>query len=170
MIYIPKKDERFIYSSFKERVYSHTNTLPDVDRHRYEPVISFSKFDLTFYSANTECVVEIKVRDFDSGRYDSTMIEVDKYNYLINQYEETGKLPFYQCYFTDGQVLIFNLLHCDDIQTEFINCPKYSSTETREYIQKPVKNLPVDRAMRFSYQIPPESEIKRLFNQRYKAQ
>lgn len=167
MITIDKATSGFTYSSFKERMYNHINPLAETTEHKYTPVQGKDKYDYTCVSASTiGCIVEIKVRNLDHQQYPTAMIEESKYNYLMSVNRDFGLIPLFQCYYNDGKVLLFNLLEFPNLPTETYNCPQYSSVNSGK-IQKPVKNLPVERALKLTYNKPDEEKIRSLFFQKY---
>lgn len=99
------------------------NQSENVGRNYFESVIPklFSSVKKIKFSENQlerfDCIVvglkvymvEIKVRNIDSTKYDTIMIEPDKRNYLMSMVEN-GFTPLYVNFFNDGKCLVWDLI------------------------------------------------------------
>lgn len=94
--------------------------------------------------------IEIKERYCYSYTYTDTILEVDKYNYLI---QDTTKIPIYFIIFKDC-IAVFNLAKIDinkvEKRKQLMNKTTFNSDEKIEKIEKNVYGLTTDLATTFN--------------------
>ncbi|TXK36802.1 hypothetical protein FVR03_16805 [Pontibacter qinzhouensis] len=169
MITLTSKNVKFVYSSFKERYTAENSNISIFNNYSFTDITGYDQFDATCEVAGKKAIVEYKVRNNASDRYPSVMIEKKKFDFLISQYEETGAIPIYQSFYTDGYALIFDLRKCQDIQVELIPCPKYTANPAAGRTNKYVINLPIERALKKKYTMPDPKEIDQSFYKHFKV-
>lgn len=97
---------------------------------------SYAAYDGSFYVNGQKIMFEVKVRNVSSDRYENTVIEQGKYNYLMACAKNSGVKPYIIIFFTDGKVLVKNIEHCEVKLSE-----KYAPITTAIYTGKKVKNF-----------------------------
>lgn len=95
----------------------------------------YDKYDGTFKNSKGQTIMfEIKVRNVPSTQYPTTVIEKGKYDFLINQYNTSGVIPYLFVFFTDGKVLMQNLLSKSVIPTRMF-APKTTAGNNKKVIK-----------------------------------
>ena len=103
----------------------------------------YDKYDGTFKNSKGQTIMfEIKVRNVPSTQYPTTVIEKGKYDFLINQHNASGVIPYLFVFFTDGKVLIQNLLSKSVIPTRMF-APKTTAGNNEKVIKNFVE-FPID--------------------------
>jgi hypothetical protein len=162
------KQYNFTYSNFVERYYSYTNTLPDVAQREYTITEGYDPYDLTYYSGSTKTVAEIKIRNISSTHFTTGYLEKQKLDSLLKLSIQLNTPDIhYQMYYSDGVVAIWNLRGFLDLPTLQRRCPQTTANGKLDYVMKEVIELPLDRAMKFNYNIPDKKRIKQEFEKRF---
>lgn len=82
-----------------------------------EPVGGKTRHDGTYTSKrNNKVIFETKVREISSTKFQTTIIEVDKFTYMIEEAKKQNKIPYLFVFFTDGLVFYQKL---EESQFEF---------------------------------------------------
>lgn len=166
MITIDKEKAPFVFASFRERYYSATSSTGGFFQDfLYTSPVGYDEYDATAVGGSKKrpCVLEFKVRDFESTKYDTAMIDRKKYNALLRRHSRTGEVPIYYCFYTDGVMLAFNLLKCQDLDLEETTTNKFTMNPSAGRHRKLIYNLPIDRAKRFVYTVPTDEQVKAVF-------
>lgn len=164
---ISSSNAKFVYASYRERFYAASNQWPNFENFNFTPVTGYDSYDCTYTVFGKPCVVEFKVRDFASDKYDSAMIDKKKFDYLIEHYKRTGETPIYQMYYTDGICILWDLLKCQDVPLEETTANRYTMNPTAGKIKKQIYNLPNDKGLKLKYNIPSETAIRNNFNAKF---
>jgi hypothetical protein len=71
---------------------------------------SYDKYDMIIHTGNTNWLVEIKSRSCTSTQYKELLIEIRKYNDVLDAAYMKGHIPYYfNFFFKDGKVAVWNL-------------------------------------------------------------
>lgn len=83
----------------------------------------FSRIDwLCVDTKNRNCSVELKTRFVDINKFDTIFIEPDKYQCMINKYNNEGYIPLYINFMQDADhVAVFDLRKFNKNNTETIS-------------------------------------------------
>lgn len=137
---------RFQLASIKEREYM-TNLLRSKGIKDWQVTFtdekSFKQYDGIYENSKGEMIMfEVKVRNVASNKYPTTVIEQSKYNFLIDAYRKEGVIPYIFIFFTDGKVLIQNLLS-RTVVPKSMYAPKTTSGDTTKVL-KHFMEIPID--------------------------
>ncbi|WP_066834895.1 hypothetical protein [Rufibacter ruber] len=164
---ISSYQQRFVYSSFRERYYTETNQFPKFSNFNFTSTTGFDRYDATYEVAGKPVLAEFKIRDCASTQYPTAMIEIEKYDFLVAEAKKTGRAAIFQCYYTDGIVLFFNLSKMPKPEAQNAVRTKSTMAANSGRRNSPYYALPVEAALKFRYKIPSEAEIQKEFYQQY---
>ncbi len=88
-------------------------------------------------------IYEIKIRHIASTVYNTSYMELDKYESVMDEYRRTGHVPHYLVLYPDGVYIDYNLLdvHILDLSRTAMNQQTVWSTSEKK--DKTVINLPI---------------------------
>lgn len=111
---------------------------------------SYSTDDLTFTSGGTLIIAEIKVRKFESNKYPTAYLELDKLNRMVKKGSEFANKPLSILYFAfykeDKKLLIFDLLKTDH-KIKYVWSPVSTMDLSRGYTNKGMVEYNIEDAI-----------------------
>lgn len=114
----------------------------------------YAPVDYYFTCKGTKIVAEIKVRDIKYEGYDTHLMEVSKYNALVNEKQQQHlDRAYYICFFEDEDKINAYWYNTTDIRQYAIQKPKYCNKTTAYYsgtTYKDVLLIPTDKAAKFT--------------------
>jgi hypothetical protein len=112
-----------------EQIFKNKN----ITNYTFTDAKGFDKHDGTFVNTRGEIITfEVKVRNVNSGTYNTTVIEQSKYDYLLTQSN-----PHIFIFFQDGRYLLHRL----DSNKNYIFSTKFAPKTTSGYNQKIDKKM-----------------------------
>lgn len=112
----------------------------------------YKRYDGTYQNSKGKTIIfEIKVRNVASFQYPTTVIEQSKYDFLINEHKRSGVIPFIFIFFTDGKVLIQNLLGNSVTAKEYY-APRTTAGDNTRVIKK-FMEFPINSSNTYSFNI-----------------
>jgi hypothetical protein len=121
----------FIISSIRERLaLQQFMSENDFSITQMSSPTSYAKWDAVIISADTEMLLEVKVRDWNSMDFPDWILEENKYLALksIQAKKNRPMVPYYVNVFRDG-ICLFNL---DNLQLDFVDRDSKQSVMTQD--------------------------------------
>lgn len=111
---------------------------------------SYADEDFTFTSGRTFVVAEVKVRDFESDKYPTAFLELDKVNRLMKRGVEyavtTPQILYFAFYKGNNKLLIFDLMNTPH-KMVYKSCPVSTMDMSRGYIHKAMVEFQIEDAI-----------------------
>jgi hypothetical protein len=115
------------------------------------PIGSYERNDFVILSGRTYIMGEIKIREFESDKYPTAIIELDKINALMEKFQpyyqmgKTNKLYYYAAYPKSRKILVFDIMNTPSTITyEF--CPITTASDKGNKM-KAMINYAIDNAI-----------------------
>ena len=127
-------------------------TSPKISKYEFAEH-EFDKVDAFSTGQTGRCTYEIKNRNILSTKYDTYLLELDKYNALMYEYTEEGYTPYYINFFSDGICIMWDVSKIDiEDRVELKYCTnKTAIGYKRGEKQKKVILLKPEEGNRFRY-------------------
>jgi hypothetical protein len=92
------------------------NSNPTHKIDEISPIGNFASNDFKFFSGGTHIVAEVKIRDFESNKYPTAIINMDKINRILNENDESyrlfkSKFLYFAFYPKSRELYIFDLMN-----------------------------------------------------------
>jgi hypothetical protein len=141
-----EKKDRIIITKLLHRLFDYVDTVFEEDRYKHHDIIAtiskLNSITKKFYEEN-KLVIEIKSRNNSISDYDTSLMEVDKYNYLMNTIEFKDITKIYAViYPVDNAVYVFNLnkINIDNVDHRLTWCNSATLLYNRDTIKKNIKD------------------------------
>lgn len=146
---LSKKEVKPLSDKFKESSLIERMKMDDflkskgITDYGFTPIDSFERYDGWYRTKNgKKYIFEVKVRNVESTKYETTLIEKSKYDYLYSSVflTQVGCLVF--IFFTDGKVLIEDIL---TVEPTFIEMSAPLTTQGyRGRVNKTFLEIPIN--------------------------
>lgn len=117
----------------------------------------YSVFDCKYWCSGKTYIVEIKVRNLEYTKYDTWILEEQKYKSLISLCDE-NTIAVYINFFNDDYFSIWNISKLQVTETINLTC-KRTTVENNGYTQKSIIELPISSAEYFGKIINDQIQI-----------
>jgi len=112
---------------------------------------SFKSNDFKFFSGGTHIIAEIKIRDFESNKYPTVVIDLDKINRILNENEQSyriyrSKFLYLAFYPKSRDLLIFDVMNTPSTLT-YEWAPVTTMDPSRGYKNKVMMNFKIEDAI-----------------------
>lgn len=149
----------FKYRSYRERYYVERNLPPMAINIQFTPRTGYDRHDYTFECGERLFIVEVKVRTCSSEEHDDTLLEKDKFDYLLDRADRMGAIPLLHVFFTtDKKMVIINLNKHRGIASYSGECPATTSKESETGLKENVY-IPISRDRVVDFYMPPCDEV-----------
>jgi len=134
-------NESYIKTSIRERILlQRLIDFKDLELIKFSQEDSYAKWDAVIMSGNNKCLIESKVRSYNISTFNGWIIEKNKYDFLIEQYQKHKAIPLYINFHNDG-IQIWDLSKIKEPIWGKQQLPKNSQDEDEEIKTKIVGEL-----------------------------
>jgi len=112
-----------------------------IEMNNISEIGSYADEDFTFTSGQTYVVAEVKIREFESSKYDTACLELDKINRLMKKGVDYAaanvSILYFAFYKPDRKLYIFDLMNTPHTMT-YKSCPVSTMDKSRGMVHKPI--------------------------------
>jgi Holliday junction resolvase-like predicted endonuclease len=145
--------ENFINAEIAERkaIKHLTSLFNDIEILEISQVNDYSDNDFIAVTGKTYFMGEVKIRTFNTEKYPTAIIELDKVNRLMNKNEEQYRLRGQQLYYfafyrEDRRLLVFDMINTPSTLT-YEWCPISTMDPSRGNKYKAMVNYDINKAI-----------------------
>ena len=163
-------NENYIKTSIRERILlQRLIDFKDLELIKFSDESGYSKWDAVIISGNNKCLIESKVRSYNISTFNGWIIEKNKYDFLIEQYQKHKAIPIYINFHNDG-IQIWDLSKIVEPIWSEQQLPKNSQDEDEEIKIKIVGELDSNLSEHIFINInwiSISKEVQKIYTQKY---
>lgn len=163
-------NENYIKTSIRERILlQKLSEVKDFQVVKFSNESGYAKWDAVIMSGNSICLAESKIRFYNISTFNGWIIEKNKYDFLIEQYQKHKAIPLYINFHNDG-IQIWDLSKIMEPIWSEQQLPKNSQDEDEEIEIKIVGELDSKLSEHIFINInwiSISKEVQKIYTQKY---